>query len=64
MPLMEMGLDVLVESPWRKPWRKQTRCWNRQRHRRVLQVGTVERFNPGAGGRAILNHPLFFEVHG
>jgi predicted dehydrogenase len=35
-----------------------------KRHKRILQVGHVERFNPAVTAvEAILNRPLFFEVH-
>jgi len=35
-----------------------------KRHRRILQVGHVERFNPAVlAVEPILNRPLFFEVH-
>src|SRR5882757_6745861 len=63
--LMEMGLDVLVEKPMAKTLAEADALLeSAKRHRRVLQVGHVERFNPAVlAVEPILNHPLFFEVH-
>src|ERR1700686_585083 len=63
--LMEMGLDVLVEKPMAKTVAEADALLeSAKRHRRVLQVGHVERFNPAVlAVEPILNNPLFFEVH-
>jgi predicted dehydrogenase len=63
--LMEMGLDVLVEKPMAKTLAEADELLeSAKRHRRLLQVGHVERFNPAVlAVEPILNHPLFFEVH-
>jgi predicted dehydrogenase len=63
--LMEIGLDVLVEKPMAKSLAEADALLDAaQRHRRLLQVGHVERFNPAVlAVEPILNHPLFFEVH-
>ena len=63
--LMEMGLDVLIEKPMAKSLAEaDTLLESARLHRRLLQVGHVERFNPAVlAVEPILNHPLFFEVH-
>ena len=63
--LLEMGLDVLVEKPMAKTLAEADALLDAaKRHRRLLQVGHVERFNPAVlAVEPILNHPLFFEVH-
>lgn len=63
--LMEMGLDVLVEKPMARDLAEAEALLHAaQEHRRVLQVGHVERFNPAVlAVEPILNNPLFFEVH-
>jgi predicted dehydrogenase len=63
--LMEMGLDVLVEKPMARDIAEAEALLHAARkHRRVLQVGHVERFNPAVlAVEPILNNPLFFEVH-
>ena len=63
--LMEMGLDVLVEKPMAKSLAEADALLNSATlHKRLLQVGHVERFNPAVLAiEPILNHPLFFEVH-
>jgi predicted dehydrogenase len=63
--LMEMGIDVLVEKPMAKTVAEaDTLLESARRHRRLLQIGHVERFNPAVlAVEPILNHPLFFEVH-
>ncbi len=57
------GLDVLVEKPITQTTEEADeliRC----AAGRVLQVGHVERFNPGVvAAQAITRNPLFFEVH-
>ena len=63
--LMEMGIDILVEKPMAKTVAEADALLeSAKRHRRLLQVGHVERFNPAVlAVEPILNHPLFFEVH-
>jgi predicted dehydrogenase len=63
--LMELGLDVLVEKPMAKTLAQADALLEAaKRHKRILQVGHVERFNPAVlAVEPILNRPLFFEVH-
>ena len=63
--LLEMGLDVLVEKPIAASLdeadelvRTAARCG------RILQVGHLERFNPGlVAVMPMVKRPLYFEVH-
>ena len=63
--LMEQGIDVLVEKPMAASLVEADRLITAARREgRILQVGHVERYNPGLA--AVLPHitrPLFFEVH-
>lgn len=63
--LLEQGIDVLVEKPMAVSLAEADRLIAAaRRNDRILQVGHVERFNPGLA--AVLPHvsrPLFFEVH-
>jgi len=63
--LLEQGIDVLVEKPMAASLAEADRLIAAARaHRRILQVGHVERFNPGlAAIRPHVARPLFFEVH-
>jgi predicted dehydrogenase len=63
--LIEMGLDVLIEKPMAASVAEADELvGGASRGDRVLQVGHLERFNPGiAAILPIVNHPLFFEVH-
>jgi predicted dehydrogenase len=63
--LMERGLDVLVEKPMAVSLAEADALLDAaSRHKKILQVGHVERFNPAVlAVEPILNHPLFFEVH-
>jgi len=63
--LMELGLDVLVEKPMAVNLSEADALLTAAaRHKKILQVGHVERFNPAVlAVEPILNHPLFFEVH-
>jgi predicted dehydrogenase len=63
--LMEMGLDVLIEKPIATDLTgADALIETAKRHRRILQVGHVERFNPAVlAVEPILDNPLFFEVH-
>ncbi|MGO9640728.1 MAG: Gfo/Idh/MocA family oxidoreductase [Candidatus Acidiferrales bacterium] len=63
--LLEMGLDVLVEKPMAASLAEADELISvAARHGRVLQVGHLERFNPGlVAVLPVLNRPLYFEVH-
>src|SRR5258708_27021357 len=63
--LLEMGLDVLGEKPMAVNLPEADALIDAaKRHKRILQVGHVERFNPAVMVvEPILNRPLFFEVH-
>ncbi|HVN09566.1 MAG TPA: Gfo/Idh/MocA family oxidoreductase [Patescibacteria group bacterium] len=63
--LLQQGIDVLVEKPMAATLPEADQLIAAAaRHQRVLQVGHVERFNPGlAAVRPHLARPLFFEVH-
>jgi len=63
--LLEMGLDVLVEKPMAVNVAEADALVEAAGNNgRILQVGHVERFNPAViAVEAILNRPLFFEVH-
>src|SRR6202140_2271273 len=63
--LLESGLDVLVEKPMALNLAEADALLEAAgRHKRILQIGHVERFNPAvAAVEPILNRPLFFEVH-
>jgi predicted dehydrogenase len=65
LPLLEAGLDVLVEKPIAHDLAS-ARQMSEAAHRRgrVLQVGHLERFNPAVEALAgAVTVPLFFEVH-
>ncbi|MGH9354669.1 MAG: Gfo/Idh/MocA family oxidoreductase, partial [Terriglobia bacterium] len=59
------GIDVLVEKPiTRTAEEADGLIREAEAGGRILQVGHVERFNPGvAAARDITRRPLFFEVH-
>lgn len=63
--LLDNGLDVLVEKPMAVNLAEaDALLQTAKRHKRILQVGHVERFNPAVTAvEPILNRPLFFEVH-
>jgi predicted dehydrogenase len=63
--LMELGIDVLVEKPMAKDLADADALLaSAKKYSRILQVGHVERFNPAVlAVEAIINRPLFFEVH-
>ncbi|MBI1747064.1 MAG: Gfo/Idh/MocA family oxidoreductase [Acidobacteria bacterium] len=62
---LEQGIDTLVEKPLASTLADADRliaC--AARHRRLLQVGHLERFNPAVVAlRTILTDPRFFEIH-
>jgi predicted dehydrogenase len=63
--LLDQGIDVLVEKPMAASLLEADRLINAARRQgRILQVGHVERYNPGlAAVRPHVGKPLFFEVH-
>ena len=63
--LLEQGIDVLIEKPIAASAAEADRLVETAaRHGRILQVGHLERFNPGiVAAQAVLNRPLYFEVH-
>src|SRR5712692_1572534 len=63
--LLASGIDVLVEKPMASSLAEaDALIAAAQKHARVLQVGHLERFNPGIlAVRKIISRPLFFEVH-
>ncbi|PYU14019.1 MAG: gfo/Idh/MocA family oxidoreductase [Acidobacteria bacterium] len=63
--LLGLGIDVLVEKPMAASLAEADELIAAARqHRRVLQVGHLERFNPAVVAvERVLSRPLFFEVH-
>ena len=63
--LLELGVDVLVEKPMAASLAEADQLLSAaKRGGRILQVGHLERFNPGiAAAMPIVNRPLYFEVH-
>jgi predicted dehydrogenase len=63
--LLSSGVDVLVEKPVTATLQQADELITlAQRHKRIVQVGHLERFNPAVRAvRSILHQPLFFEVH-
>ena len=63
--LLTGGVDVLVEKPIASTLAEADALIEAAiRHRRILQVGHLERFNPAVvAARKLLTTPLFFEVH-
>jgi predicted dehydrogenase len=63
--LLSAGVDVLVEKPFTATLQQADELIAlAQRHKRIVQVGHLERFNPAVRAvRSILSQPLFFEVH-
>jgi predicted dehydrogenase len=61
----DAGVDVLVEKPISRTIEEAGELVERaEREGRILQVGHVERFNPGvAAARRVTRNPMFFEVH-
>jgi predicted dehydrogenase len=61
----DRGVDVLLEKPISRTLEEADRLIHRaEAQGRILQVGHVERFNPGVvAAKAITRNPLFFEVH-
>ena len=63
--LLELGVDVLVEKPMAASLAEADQLLSAaQRGGRILQVGHLERFNPGiVAAMPIVDRPLYFEVH-
>lgn len=59
------GLDLLIEKPITQTTADAVALTElAAERRRILQVGHLERFNPGSvAAKAITHDPLFFEVH-
>ncbi len=62
---MEAGIDVLLEKPITRTVEEADGLIEiANRTGRVLQVGHLERFNPGVvAAKAATHRPLFFEIH-
>jgi predicted dehydrogenase len=63
--LMEEGIDVLIEKPLAATLDEADELVGlAAKHKRLVQVGHLERFNPAVRATVpLLNHPMFFEVH-
>ena len=63
--LMEAGVDVLIEKPMAATLDEADELLRvASEHKRVAQVGHLERFNPAVRATLpLINHPMFFEVH-
>ena len=63
--LMDAGVDVLIEKPLASTVDEADELVAlAHKHKRVAQVGHLERFNPAVRATLpILTHPMFFEVH-
>jgi predicted dehydrogenase len=63
--LLEFGLDLLVEKPISSdPAEARRLIDSAERHKKILQVGHLERFNPAILAlEPAITKPLFFEVH-
>ncbi len=63
--LMEAGVDVLIEKPVAATLGEADELLRAAaQHKRVAQVGHLERFNPAVRATApLINRPMFFEVH-
>ena len=63
--LLEAGLDVLVEKPLAASLQEADELLElASRHRRILQPGHLERFNPAVlAVETQLRRPMFFEAH-
>jgi predicted dehydrogenase len=61
----DRGVDVLLEKPISRTVEEADGLIQRaEAEKRILQVGHVERFNPGVvAAKAITRNPVFFEVH-
>jgi predicted dehydrogenase len=61
----DRGVDVLLEKPITRTVQEADELVRRaQEQGRILQVGHLERFNPGVvAAKAVTQGPLFFEIH-
>lgn len=61
----DAGVDVLIEKPISRTVEEADEIVERsEREGRILQVGHLERFNPGVvAARNTTRNPMFFEVH-
>lgn len=59
------GVDVLLEKPITRTLQEASELIDlAERGGRILQVGHLERFNPGVvAAKAITTRPMFFEIH-
>jgi len=59
------GVDVLLEKPITRTLQEATELIELgERHGRILQVGHLERFNPGVvAAKSVTTRPMFFEIH-
>ena len=63
--LMQAGIDVLIEKPVAATLNEADELIRlAAHHKRVAQVGHLERFNPAVRATLpLINRPMFFEVH-
>jgi predicted dehydrogenase len=63
--LMESGVDVLIEKPLASTQTEANEMLLlAKKHKRVAQVGHLERFNPAVRATLpLITQPMFFEVH-
>ena len=63
--LMKAGVDVLIEKPLAATLAEAEELVAlAAKHKRIAQVGHLERFNPAVRATVpLLTHPMFFEVH-
>ncbi len=63
--LMESGVDVLIEKPLAATLAEADELIHvASVHKRIAQVGHLERFNPAVRATLpLINRPMFFEVH-
>ena len=61
----DAGVDVLVEKPISRTVAEAAELVERsEREQRILQIGHLERFNPGVvAAKKVTHGPMFFEVH-
>jgi predicted dehydrogenase len=64
-PLLAAGVDLLIEKPLAASLADADRILELARtHRRIVQTGHLERFNPAVtAARQHLHKPMFFEAH-
>lgn len=63
--LLSAGIDVLIEKPIASTLEEADSILaTAAAHKRIVQVGHLERFNPAVtASYALLNQPMFFEAH-